>query len=195
MGHFRIKRIEVITTLSEIAGYKAGLALNRQDIIAHLPNEGDLFTGDDNDILRLGADEFEGLNARLLYQLGVIPRPERELAEFVLWRKYKDKPEKNLLIDDISQQFSNFAQKSHRSTKGPINLNLFLEEATQRYQKPSEFEIVLEYIDEILIYLNSGYTQIFRRMEWVDNVSLADLFRSESLDTFYGAFFFLCYID
>ncbi|HYT34067.1 MAG TPA: hypothetical protein VEL69_03460, partial [Ktedonobacteraceae bacterium] len=77
MGHFRLKRIEVITILSELAGYKAGLALSRQDIVAHLPNEGDLFTGTDNDTLRFSSDEFEELNARLLYRLGVIPRPER----------------------------------------------------------------------------------------------------------------------
>ncbi len=37
MGYIRQKRIEVFSTLSEIAGYKAGLALTRQDIIDHLP--------------------------------------------------------------------------------------------------------------------------------------------------------------
>jgi restriction system protein len=195
MRHFRIKRIEVITTLSEIAGYKAGLALSRQDIVAHLPNDGDLFSGADDDTLRFGADEFEELNARLLYQLGIIPRPEQELAEFVLWRKYKGNQKKILLVDDISQQFTNFAEKALQSTDGSLDLNHFLWEVIQRYHTPSAFKMALEYVDAWVVYRNSGFDQIFRRVAWADTISLADLFRSESLDTFYGAFFDQRYID
>jgi len=101
---------------------------------------------------------------------------------------------KFLLIEDISQQFTNFV-KNALSTDGPIDLTLFFKEAIQRCQTPSAINMVFEYMHELEIYFYSGFTQNFRRIAWVDTIALADLFRSESLDTYYGAFFDQRFID
>ena len=53
----------------------------------------------------------------------------------------------------------------------------------------------LEFIVELEVYLQRCPLSNFRRVEWFDTAELSELFRSESLETYYGKFFDQRYID
>jgi hypothetical protein len=67
LGWIRRTRIEVVATLSELVGYKAGLALTKQDIVNHLPEERELWAGSEDDTIRLHSSTYQELLTRLLY--------------------------------------------------------------------------------------------------------------------------------
>ena len=75
MGWVRCTRIEVVATLSELVGYKAGLALTKQDIVNHLPEERELWAGSEDDTIRLHSSTYQELLTRLLYRVGNIKTP------------------------------------------------------------------------------------------------------------------------
>jgi restriction system protein len=199
MGHIIQKRIEVFATLSEIVGYKTGLALTRQDIVDHLPEDNDLWSGDGEKTLRLESSGYEALITRLLFRLGVTPRPYRVTPGIVLRNKYQGDPKKIALLNAILEQHADFFDADffdqHGREGGPIDLTPFMIQVVNRYKTSSAIEMVEEFITELEIFLQSGPNLNFRQQEWKDVIALEDLFKSESLETYYGTFFDQRFID
>jgi restriction system protein len=88
MGAFWSSRIGIITSLGEITGYKSGLALTRPQIREHLEDD-DLFSGDDQDHIRMRAEEYEELVRTLLYRVGAIPTPNILFPGIRMYHKYR----------------------------------------------------------------------------------------------------------
>lgn len=97
MGAFWGRRIEIVTTLSEITGYKSGLALTRREITSHLPEFGEWVSGADEDLLRVRSEEFEEIVRWLLYRLGTIPTPHVLFPGIAQYHKYRSDPRKSAI--------------------------------------------------------------------------------------------------
>jgi len=197
MGGIWYRRIEMVGALSEIVGYKSGLALNRIEIVDHLPEYESTLIGDDDAIIRLRAEDYEEILSTLLYRLGCIASPPIVFPGIGMFHKYKEDPKKYELYESVLGLFLKmFPDLEKRSPKDePIDLTPFLMEVEKRYKDTHAMEIALEYIGEIEQYLYQNPWARIRRYEWVDIKELSDLFKSESLDTYYGKFFDQRFID
>jgi restriction system protein len=186
----------MITNISEVIGYKSGLALTREDIIEYLPGFSEYLTGPDEEILRLRAEVYEEMAGQLLYRLGNIPNPLPGFPTIALYHKYKNDPEKDVLLQKVLQLFLDIFPKLQKASpkNEPIDLTPFLEEAREKYGLDGA-EMALEYIGAIELFLHRIPWSAFRRQEWVDTAELEDLFKAESLETYYGKFFDQRFID
>jgi hypothetical protein len=75
MGRIWLRRAEMIGALSEIVGYKSGLALTKAEILKYLPEYESTLTGRDNAIITLRAEEYQEMTSTLLYSLGCLAFP------------------------------------------------------------------------------------------------------------------------
>lgn len=66
MGTILDRRIEFASTIIGLVGYKSGLALTQGQIVEHVPEFEALLTGDDEETIRLRAEEVEELFGDLL---------------------------------------------------------------------------------------------------------------------------------
>lgn len=192
-----IEELKWFGALSEIVGYKSGLALTRTEIVEHLPEYEPTLMGDDDAIIRLRAEDYEEILSTLLYRLGCIASPPIVFPGVDMFHKYKEDPKKYELYESVLGFFLEmFPDLEKRSPEDePIDLTPFLVEVEKRYKDTFAMKIALEYIGEIEQYLYQSPWAKIRRHEWVDIKELSDLFRSESLDTYYGKFFDQRFID
>lgn len=178
-------------------GYKAGLALTQQDIMDQLPQERDL-AGLDDRTVRLHSSMHEGLLARLLYRIGNIETPTVLFPGIGIYHMYKDDLEMMVVWTDLlelwNHRLSELVEKASQD-KSPVDLMPFVETAAERYRTPPARKMLLEFLDEVALYLHSSLSLNIRRLEWIDVVALTDLFKSESLETYYGTFFDQRFID
>lgn len=74
MGRIVFLRSELTGTLSELVGYKAGLALNEEQLAGHVDEHySDLVVGDADEVITIRSEEAEELVAQLLYSVGHTP--------------------------------------------------------------------------------------------------------------------------
>jgi restriction system protein len=196
MGRIRSTRIEMITKISEVIGYKSGIAITREEFIEHLPEFSEYLSGRDEQIFSLRAEVYEEITGLLLYRLGNIPNPLPGFPPIVLYHKYKDDSEKDALLQDILQLFLDLFPNLEKAApqNGPIDLTPFLVAAKDRYGFNGA-KMALEYIEAMELYLHRIPWTEFRRQEWIDTTELESLFKTESLETYYGKFFDQRFID
>jgi len=66
MGAIHFRRIELVTSLNELVGYKAGMALTRDQMQEHLGgDESGVISGNDEAMLRIRSEEFDELLCRI----------------------------------------------------------------------------------------------------------------------------------
>ncbi len=197
MGRIWTKRIETITTLSEIVGYKAGLALNREEVLQHLPDHEELLAGDDEAIVTLRAEDFEDMVSMLLYQVGNIPTSRPLFPGLRLFHKYKDDVIKSAIvgyvIDLFTKRASRYIEQAEKS-KTSLDPEPFVKECEQKYGVDGAL-IALEFLESLNLHLHVSPWSVSRRIEWEDVKQLSELFNEESLKTFYGTFFDQRFID
>lgn len=197
MGAFSLKRIESITLLSEIVGYKSGLVLSHEEIRAHLPENEEILNGDDEEILRFRSEEFEEIVRLLLYKIGNIPSPRRDFPGIAIYHKYKDDPQKDKIREYVKNSFIEYiriAARDSPETSSPINCTQFVLSAGEKFG-PLGMKIAQEYVNSFIDYLHQLPWSEFRRQEWSEPKDLKELFVSESLATQYGKFFDQRFID
>ncbi len=196
MGAFWATRIEILGTLSEYAGQKAGLVLGREELREHLDEEfRDVLDGDDSDRLRFRAEEYEEMATSLLYHLGVLPDKRNLFAPIALYHRYKHDPSASALAQAVMQLLNEmFPDLQKASGDGPIDTTPFVEESARRHGV-SGLRMALEYYELFEANLIASPWSHFRRVEWKDAKDLAGLFKSESLETLYGTFLDQRYID
>lgn len=195
MGAAILPRIQLITTLSEVAGYKSGLALTTKQIIEHLPDHEEYLAGPEDQIIRIRSEEYEEIFVELLHKLGVIASPRPTLLGMGFRAHYKADPKKLGLADKIIQIFlSEIPKATAKAGNKKIDLTPFVEECGRQHGKEG-LELGLAFVDEVMDSLQSSPWSEFRRVDWTDTAQLKDLFESEGLKTLYGKFFDQRYIN
>ncbi|MDR3689323.1 MAG: restriction endonuclease [Fimbriimonas sp.] len=201
MGAAWMSRRAVISTLSEIVGYKSGLALNRAQILGHLARQGNRFYGRDDDGLRIRSEEFEEMVSQLLYRVGVVDSPVNMPPGIALFHQYK-KDAKALDLSNKVQQlfmdmFDQLMQSAEQSGTKRIDPEPYLDEAMRLYG-PAGCLMSIEFIKLLAESQEHSPWGKIRQVDWKDTRELDDLFKSEHLATQYGEFFdqrFVTYLE
>lgn len=197
MGKFWCSRIELVTVLSETIGYKTGMALSKNEISERLPEFSDFWEGNVSDRLRVRSEIFADMVVKLLHQVGSIPTPRSPAIGYELYKKYADNPEHLALLQAIIELFGGFVTENHESRKEgePLNGNAFMEMVLKKYGPGPALKIALEYVQAIQFAAYIDPWSEVRYVDWKDTVALSELFKSESLSTYYGNFFDQRFID
>jgi restriction system protein len=197
MGAFWLSRIELITALSEQAGYKSGLALTRSEIQAHLRDYSEYVMGTDDERLRIRSEVYEYMIAQLLYKLGNIPTPEPMFPVAALYHKYKRNKANNKLREQVINLFIEMfppKQAAGGEHREPLDATAYCLEALRRFG-PKGGKMAFEFVEMLQVAIHSRPASSFRRIEWRDEAQLSELFLSENLNTYYGKFFDQRFVD
>lgn len=200
MGHINLAAGELISTVSEAAGFKTGLALGKQQLYDLFPDDSrykDIFKSDDDSYIRLHSYDIDELFTNVLYYLGNIENPIPMSHTIKLFHKYKDDKHLYGIYQEVQELYISFLKtKMSEAVSGgskTIDPTDFMTEAAQKYGQDGlrmSYELVIGNCDEMHWRLSS-----YRRFEWEDSIELEDLFKSESIDAKYGRFIDQRYID
>ena len=197
MGAFWIHRIELVATASEIVGHKAGIALDRDDMVRFLGDESDI-VGEDEQLLRIRSEEFEEIVTRLLYSVGNIPSPRIGFFSVNVFHRHKhDKEELRVymaLMDVLPAFLHRGIDEAKSAGHRSIDPTPFLDAALGDHGHMGT-SIALELLEELNLQMHSNPWANYRREEWRDVAQLKALFESESLEATYGTFFDQRFVD
>jgi restriction system protein len=196
MGGIWLPRNELITSTSEIVGYKAGLCLNQSEMARFIPESClSYWNGPSEATLRIRSEEFEDLVQSVLYGVGYTSNPQPDPYGISLIHKYKNDKRKFKILEDVMGLRNEWMGKFLKMTKSKsIDPTSFILEAIKKHGSIGG-RIATEIINGIVEYEQGNPWSTFRRVEWIDVAELKDLFTSESLNTFYGSFIDQRYID
>ncbi|MDD9945714.1 MAG: restriction endonuclease [Myxococcales bacterium] len=201
MATCRCTRVELFETLSEFAGYKAGLALTRAELRAHLPDAVEL-EGEDRAVLRVRHERLDELVRNLLFQLGTLSKPPGESSPMNILLQWQHDPDKADLVGTLMESlWSTTRRHAEASAKkggilnaGPVDITPMAEAMAARHGMDglelfTEFQAVLE--EDMHGSMISG----FRRVEWINREQLASLFCCEDVEPAHGTYLDQRFID
>jgi len=191
MGAIWYKRIEFAATMSELAGYKSGLALTRSQLAHHVPEFEEWLDGEDEEMIRIRAEDVEDLFGNLLYALGSANKPGISIPSIALYHKYKANPASLRLYENVMQLFIDWGKNQQG---GPLDITQFIELA-RKTLSPEGLLMALEFVRETLDALHKRPWNAYRKVEWDDATELAGLFDSEKLGSGHGRFFDQRFVD
>lgn len=195
MGRIVFQRAALNGTLSEIVGYKAGLALTQEQLASHADEEyQDLILGDLDDTITLRSEEAEELVAQLLYGVGYTPVRRRVFHPTIeVFHLVKGRPGghaayqafQQILLDELTAQ---------EGSTDPVDLTPVVERCVDELGAIGA-EIVSKYLDLFQLSVHQTSWNRIRRVTWNDVAELDDLFKSESLTTPHGSYLDQRFID
>jgi restriction system protein len=192
MGAIWFRRSSLLASVSEIVGYKSGLALTREDLVRHAQEEDAcLFDGPDDEKLRIRSEEFEELIAGFLYAVGNIRSAHILHPVVAVMKRFRRDREARDLVSPVLDLI---AETVVPAPDKPLDLGPFVQAALDKYGVTG-FKIAMEYVKAIETFTHASPWAAFRQRHWTDAKDLTDLFESESLETQYGRFLDQRYID
>ena len=113
MGGIWMPRIGFLTSLSELVGYKAGIAIGRDEMHEFLQDDApELFSGADEGIVRIRSEEFDELLAKLLFSVGNIESASTMPSTIRMYHRVKNDPELFALYEAVAGELPSFLQKA-----------------------------------------------------------------------------------
>ena len=199
MGAFWISSIEIAGHLGELVGYKAGLALTRDEIAEHLvdaPDFQDIVLVEDDRWVHIRSEEYEEAVTGLLYQVGNIPTPNPLPPILTVTNRFKDDPIHSKVLEEVLNRCiellkDQIRSKPQETLPDPIRI---LAKIAAEFGAPG-IEIAHALLDRLYHQQQISPWSSRRSVDWANTVQLHDLFKSESLDTQYGTFFDQRYVD
>ena len=199
MGAFLASSMEIAGHLGELVGYKAGLALTREELAQHLvdtPDIREIVLTEENQWVHLRSEEYGEAVYGLLYHVGNIPTPYPLPPVMAVYRCFEDDPIHSGILGEVisrciellNDQIRNSPQGT-RLDPSPLFENINIEFGILG------MDIAIELIDAFVLQLHISLFSSGRAVDWDDTVQLHDLFQSESLETRYGTFFDQRFID
>jgi restriction system protein len=187
---------ELFGILGEFAGHKAGLALSRAEIQAHVPKHAHLLPPNDDCSVRIHAEELDGLARELLHQIGALSITCGEEPSMALYARYYHCPEKleivRALMDEVSRSVM---QQVLRNGPGhPIDQRLALAVIRERHGTDGA-KIVQEYEEMLQLYLHGSIISSFRRIQWTNVEELRLLFADENESPAHGTYLDQRFVD
>lgn len=193
--------IEFSAFLSELIGYKSGIALTQNDLCELVSDEEkyeSVLKQPDEAVIRIRSEELESLVGLLLYRVGHIESPEVGFSFVRLIHKYKHNEEELAAYMTAMELFTEIMPEISKQTaaagKKAIDPSPFIKASIDKAGKLGG-KIAIELLEGYNRDLYTSPYILCRRIDWVDTVDLMDLFKSESLVTQYGKFVDQRYID
>lgn len=183
-------------TLSELAGYKAGLAVSRDRIRRLLrsdkgtkhpwptPGSG----------IHMRSEVFEASVRWLLFKLGAVKSPD-EFAYLAWLMKLRQDPATAAIADDLVQWNIECVQNAALERPGePIDLTPMFRKAAQKYGMQG-LQLAKDFYEQVVDHVQGAAFSVFSIRTWDDVVDLEALFRSPDAPPSNGAFFEQRFID
>lgn len=193
MAAFWFTGSSYVSTLSEIVGYRSGLALSVMKMRKLLASDGEgahAWPRMMEDGMRVRAEEFEQTVRFLLYTLGRLRSPSM-FGPYQWLHALMKNPKQSHMVPDLIRWLGEAGQKSRHGE--PLDLAPVFEKATEKYGH-SGLQMVKEFYGEAMEHVQGSPFGNFRAIEWKDVVDLEALFKSENLVT-HGEFFDQRFID
>ncbi|MEK4246589.1 hypothetical protein MKZ20_14805 [Psychrobacillus sp. FSL K6-2684] len=158
MAAIWVTRNSLIGNTGNLIGYKSGLGLTFDEFCDIMPPEfHGIWFGDENDLLRVRAEEYEELIATLLYKLGNTKEPYNPLISANYLKYQKENPEIFSIFQDLFKSFTDLISNSVREFRtnsaksNLINPIPFIESAEKKYGIKGKF-IAVDIIERNLFH-------------------------------------------
>jgi len=201
MAGIWLNKGNLIGELSEIVGYKAGLCVTYEDMKKYLVGTDylSLFETNLHNVVRIRPDEYESIYFSIIKGVGYIPMEmpnPTPHAWIELSHKYKEDKTKLDLVTKVYSLYKDWLMNEMKglpphSSIDPTN---YVKMCKDKYGL-SGSENALEILQIQANYQETSPWNKVRRIIWENIVELKDLFKSESLQTYYGSFIDQRYID
>ena len=186
-------------SLSEVVGYKAGLALSIEQMCDHLSGTRypDVILQSEQSVLRLRSEEYEELSYKLFHRVGYTAEEYNgDYTGAYLYHKYKDSALDELL--GVAILFNKFWPTMIADAAGwgstALDPTPLLEAAHNKYG-PLGVKIAMERIKAINKGLHLNPHSAIRYTEWKNIEELKNLFEGSKQAPAYGVFFDQRFID
>jgi len=196
MGSILLSRSELMDYLQEIVGFKAGIALTKDELrdlmltsdAKQWFNEPELLSDDEQGI-RIRSEELEQLGRLLLYRAGNVPTPEPPPPASYVLEKFPDK------IKDVSRVLALVGEclKDYVASNGDFTEVLL--ERLQQVQPPIDMKVARLLLIKMAEAQHYDLFSRARRVEFSDAIPIADLFGSEEISLDKDRFIDQRYID
>ncbi len=199
MGAIHLTREYLLETLIEIVGFKAGLVLAEEGLLKIIGkgwSVADILDPEGPGGGRLRSEEVEEAVAMLLHAVGNTPSPRRTFPTIDMWHRYKGDPASLEVFMAVGDLFGRWSRKVALVTPAdqPHDMTEFVAEAHRRHGGLG-LEMALEMLGGINDALHQSPWSRMRAIDWVDEVELRDLFKSEGLEPSHGTFVDQRFVD
>jgi restriction system protein len=200
MGAIIFDRGSLADQLSELAGYKAGLALSIPQICDHLSGTSypDVVLASENHTVRVRAEEYEAIFYRLLYRIGYTEEEyDGDFTGAYRFHKYRRSgqlDEFGVVTDILAATWPAIQQEAIQAGRKSLDPSSFITACYQRLGK-----VGLDMAMEQLEIFNRGLTlsphSVARMVEWTSALALDKLFKGTTDEPSNGRFIDQRFID
>ena len=192
---------DYLDSLSEIVGYKSGIALTRDELIGYLaeqPGLEGIREFDGKDVLRIRSEVIQDTVVRILNKLGNTDAKGFMPLGVDLLKKYQNDPKKLELLFKVGSMVSHMTVDAIPAAKKPKDKTIdpapIVKAVEEKYGALGAL-MACETMRNQAEHMHLSFWSRSRLVEWTDTIELKGLFESESLQTSYGHFFDQRYID
>jgi len=199
MGSIVFNPESLADSLSETAGYKAGLALSLNELCDHLSNTRypDILKQSETQRVRLRSEEYEEVFYKLLHRIGYTEEEyDGDSTGAKLYFKYKDTALKEW--EGVTRLFTEIwpllVKEAIRSGTKKLDPRPFIRACAGKYGRLG-IEMAMERIDILDKAMHMNPHTQFRYTNWETEIQLAALFKGATADPEKGRFIDQRYID
>lgn len=196
MGGIWTQAASLVGSISELVGYKSGIALTKTELTEMTTESfhSEYFEGDLDRTIRIRSEEVEECVAFLLYKLGRLDSPSIFYEPEIPLREIMENPDLSLVFKKVGEMFLRFLKEQIDSGRKTIDPRPMLEAAKREYGKVG-YVLAMDRFQEINHRLYISPWQNIKECYWKNVIELKDLFESENLEPLYGDFVDQRYID
>lgn len=184
--------------VSEIVGYKSGLALSDSEMRELLQRQRDLlleyWPESPDDSVRIRSESLEAIVSCLLFCVGATKYEMATSPGLYTYHKYKADLRLSAIERDVvdsfllaSEEHEKQSRKLSESRVTAFDAMHFVKAMGQKHGSDG-LTIASEFMEVLQHVLTISITSKIRQLEWKDLVELNALFKSESLETSHGTF-------
>lgn len=197
---------ELISEIAETVGFKSGLNFSYNKMVSFASEEGKQILNT-NLVSTVGIrpEEYEDIYFEVLQGTGYAPanaNPDMQYMGIKLFNMYKDDKEKQDIALKIYEQYGKWIKSEMDRLIKNNNMQYGMSISPKPYvvdcyKKYGTFGYItaMQILSNQINYQNFSPWYNTRRIDWKDKIELEDLFKKESLHTYYGSFIDQRYID
>lgn len=180
MGSIIFDPESLADTLSETAGYKAGLALSVEQLCDHLSGTEypDIIRTSETHVVRLRSEKYEDLFFKLLHRIGyMVEEYNGDYTGAYLFHKYRDTAlaEYEGVIQIFVDIWPRLTEEAHVKGTKTIDPRPFIQACFDKYGKTG-LDMAMERLEVLDRALNLNPHSMIRYMEWRNPLHLNALF-------------------